>query len=249
MSMSNEVCVRMLCRTPAINAGHQEITNAVNRIVSFVFAQPDSTVFSLGCFDLPVVTHLRARSKRDCHTQWYCGGSEQRCTFANVNISVISTARGFQRSVVTNSAGQFVVPLLPPGVYIVKAEQSGFAPAEIRDLLLNVNDQVAVEIQMKVGALTENIEVLDSSSLSSDSPAVSTVVSRNFVENMPLNGRSFQSLIALTPGAVITGTNVTDQGQFSVNGQRANANYYTVDGVSANFGSSASLFPGDRKST
>ena len=169
---------------------------------------------------------------------------QNNAVLANVNISVISIARGFQRSVVTNSAGQFVVPLLPPGVYIVKAEESGFAPAEIRDLLLNVNDQVAVEIQMKVGALTENIEVLDTSSLSSDSPAVSTVVNRNFVENMPLNGRSFQSLIALTPGTVITGTNVTDQGQFSVNGQRANANYYTVDGVSANFGSSASLFPG-----
>ncbi|HEY6247809.1 MAG TPA: TonB-dependent receptor [Pyrinomonadaceae bacterium] len=169
---------------------------------------------------------------------------QNNAVLTNVNISVISIARGFQRSVVTNSAGQFVVPLLPPGTYIVKAEQKGFAPTEIRDLLLNVNDQVAVEIQMKVGALSENIEVLDTSSLSSDSPAVSTVVNRNFVENMPLNGRSFQSLIALTPGAVITGTNVTDQGQFSVNGQRANANYYTVDGVSANFGSSASLFPG-----
>ena len=169
---------------------------------------------------------------------------QDNAVLTNVNISVSSIARGFQRSVVTNSAGQFVVPLLPPGTYIVKAEQKGFAPTEIRDLLLNVNDQVAVEIQMKVGALSENIEVLDTSSLSSDSPAVSTVVNRNFVENMPLNGRSFQSLIALTPGAVITGTNVTDQGQFSVNGQRANANYYTVDGVSANFGSSASLFPG-----
>jgi hypothetical protein len=169
---------------------------------------------------------------------------QNNAVLANVNISVISIARGFQRSVVTNSAGQFVVPLLPPGVYIVKAEQSGFAPAEIRDLLLNVNDQVAVEIQMKVGALTENVAILDTSSLSSDSPAVSTVVDRNFVEKMPLQGRSFQSLIAQTPGAVITGTNVTDQGQFSVNGQRANANYYTVDGASANFGSSASSFPG-----
>ena len=50
------------------------------------------------------------------------------------------------------------------------------------------------------------------------------------------NGRSFQTLIMLTPGVVVTQTAFDDQGQFSVNGQRADANYFTVDGVSANFG-------------
>ena len=65
---------------------------------------------------------------------------------------------------------------------------------------------------------------------------VSTVVDRTFVENLPLNGRSFQTLIMLAPGVVLTATAFDDQGQFSVNGQRADANYFTVDGVSANFG-------------
>ena len=64
---------------------------------------------------------------------------------------------------------------------------------------------------------------------------VSTVIDRQFVENIPLNGRSFQSLILLTPGVVATKASFGEQGQFSINGQRANANYYTVDGVSANF--------------
>src|SRR5262249_41936289 len=48
--------------------------------------------------------------------------------------------------------------------------------------------------------------------------------------------RSFQTLIMLMPGVVVTPTVFNDQGQFSVNGQRADANYFTVDGVSANFG-------------
>src|SRR5215472_5237157 len=52
----------------------------------------------------------------------------------------------------------------------------------------------------------------------------------------PLNGRSFQTLIMLTPGVVVVATAFDDQGQFSINGQRADANYFTVDGVSANFG-------------
>jgi hypothetical protein len=73
-------------------------------------------------------------------------------------------------------------------------------------------------------------------SLLNESPSVSTVVDRQFAENLPLNGRSFQSLIALTPGAVATRTGSSAGGQFSINGQRPNANYFTVDGVSANIG-------------
>jgi hypothetical protein len=73
---------------------------------------------------------------------------------------------------------------------------------------------------------------------------VSTIVDRQFAENLPLNGRSFQSLIQLTPGVVLTANNGFDTGQFSVNGQRANANYWMVDGVSANIGVSASFSPG-----
>ena len=77
-------------------------------------------------------------------------------------------------------------------------------------------------------------------SLSGDSATVATVVDRQFVENQPLNGRSFQTLVELSPGVVVTPSNLVTPGQFSVNGQRAGSNYFTVDGVSANFGSSAS---------
>jgi hypothetical protein len=59
-----------------------------------------------------------------------------------------------------------------------------------------------------------------------------------------MNGRSFQSLIQLTPGVVLTANNSLDTGQFSVNGQRANANYWMVDGVSANIGINAGATAG-----
>ena len=61
------------------------------------------------------------------------------------------------------------------------------------------------------------------------------MVDQQFVANMPLNGRSFQPLIALTPGIVFTSQNA-GAGQFSANGQRSDANYFMVDGVSANYG-------------
>lgn len=82
-----------------------------------------------------------------------------------------------------------------------------------------------------------------SSTINTTDASVSTVIDRKFVENMPLNGRSFQDLISLAPGV----TNQTPQytqnqivgggGDFVVNGQRAESNYYTVDGVTANIGS------------
>jgi len=69
---------------------------------------------------------------------------------------------------------------------------------------------------------------------------VSTVVDRGYVEHMPLNGRSFQDLILLTPGVVTNSPQSTASrgvsGEFSVNGQRTESNYYAVDGISANFG-------------
>jgi hypothetical protein len=88
---------------------------------------------------------------------------------------------------------------------------------------------------MGIGSASESITVEGGAPLvNTESGTVSTVIDRTFVENIPLNGRSFQALILLTPGVVLTATNYNDQGQFSVNGQRADANYFTVDGVSAN---------------
>src|SRR5258708_5497915 len=81
--------------------------------------------------------------------------------------------------------------------------------------------------------------------VNTESAAVSTVVDRQFAENIPLNGRSFQTLIQLTPGVVLTANNGFDTGQFSVNGQRASSNYWMVDGVSANIGMAASPVSGN----
>jgi hypothetical protein len=153
-----------------------------------------------------------------------------------VNVAVINISRGILRHATTDQSGDFTVPLLPPGSYTVKAEREGFNTTEVRDVVLNVNDQMSVKITLKVGRIADQtVEVVEGTSATDESPGVATVVDRQFVNNLPLNGRSFQSLIGLTPGTVFTkSNNGFEQGQFSVNGQRSNANYFTVDGVSAN---------------
>jgi outer membrane receptor protein involved in Fe transport len=140
------------------------------------------------------------------------------------------------RKTVSSSEGNFIFPLLPPGQYKVTAQRDGFTPAEIKSVILNVGDQVSLNIQLKVGQVSTAINVTEEASLINVSSAVGTVIDRKFVGNLPLNGRSFQSLILLTPGVTVTSTDYNNYGQFSVNGQRASTNYFTVDGVSANMG-------------
>jgi hypothetical protein len=157
-------------------------------------------------------------------------------------VTATNTATGLQRLALTNDGGQFTIPLLPPSTYAVTVERQSFAPAEIQNVALNVGEQRTLQIQLRVGQVGETVTISEGAPLvQSETPEVGTLVDRQFVENLPLNGRTFQSLIALTPGVVITKTTPGgEQGQFSVNGQRPNANYFMIDGVSA----SAGISPG-----
>jgi hypothetical protein len=140
---------------------------------------------------------------------------------------------------VTNQDGVYLISSLPSGVYRVAVELSGFKTIVKPDVDIHVQDNVALNFAMEVGSVIESVTVEGGAPLVSMNPAVGTLVNRSFVQEMPLNGRSFQSLITLTPGVVLTKATGTEQGQFSANGQRADANYFTVDGVSANIGVTA----------
>ncbi len=157
------------------------------------------------------------------------------------NVTISNNATGLQRQTITNDEGNFTVPLLPPSNYTVTVQRDGFAPAEIREVILNVGDQRSLRIQLTVGQVSGTVTVTSEAPLIDEAPAVATVVDRQLVENMPLNGRSFNALLELTPGTVLTSGNFQEQGQFSVNGQRPDANYFMVDGVGANFGVSAGI--------
>ncbi|HSK62960.1 MAG TPA: carboxypeptidase-like regulatory domain-containing protein, partial [Pyrinomonadaceae bacterium] len=163
---------------------------------------------------------------------------------AGANIALVNVAQRSQRLATTNSEGRFVFPQLAPGQYSVTATREGFAPVEIQNVSLNVNDQVALRITLTIGEISQSVEVVDGASLINESSEVATVVDRQFVGNLPLNGRSFQSLLTLSPGVVQTRVGSSDLGQFSVNGQRADTNYFTVDGVSANTAITGTANPG-----
>ncbi len=154
---------------------------------------------------------------------------------ANADIIIVNDATGVKYSGTTNAEGIYAVSTLPPGPYRIQVSKVGFKTLIKPDIILNVQDALAINFTLPVGALSETVTVEGGAPLvNTQDASVSTVVDRRFVENMPLNGRSFQALITLTPGVVLTPSSGSEQGQFSINGQRADANYLTVDGVSAN---------------
>jgi Carboxypeptidase regulatory-like domain/TonB dependent receptor len=160
-----------------------------------------------------------------------------KATVPDANVAAVNTGTNFRYETATNGAGEYTLANLPPGTYRIEMEKSGFKKLIRPDVTLHVQDVLAIDFEMAVGSVSDSITVQAGAPLvNTTSATVSTVVDQTFVENMPLNGRSFQTLIMLTPGVVVTPTAFDDQGQFSVNGQRADANYFTVDGVSANFG-------------
>ncbi|MCI0724252.1 MAG: TonB-dependent receptor [Acidobacteria bacterium] len=138
----------------------------------------------------------------------------------------------------TNEDGLYRIPNLPPGEYRLIIQKDGFASIAKPGLELHVQDIITLNFSMQIGSVTQTVTVESGAPLvRTESGSVGTVIDRRFVERLPLNGRSFNTLLQLTPGVVIAPVRASgDGGQFSTNGQRTNSNYFTVDGVSANFG-------------
>ena len=160
-----------------------------------------------------------------------------KARIAGAKVAAVGSGTNARYQTTTNASGEYDLPNLPPGAYRIEIEASGFKRLIDPEIVLRVQDAQNIEFTMTVGSASESVTVEGGAPLvDTESATVSTVIDRAFVEDLPLNGRSFQTLIMLTPGVVVTTTAFDDQGQFSVNGQRADANYFTVDGVSANFG-------------
>src|SRR5215472_3411390 len=100
----------------------------------------------------------------------------------------------------TGGDGTFAFPTLRPSHYKIVVQKDGFKTAEQSDIDLHVQDKLAENFALEIGSSTETVTVTagNGTDISVDA-SVATVVDRQFIENMPLNGRSFQALIALTP--------------------------------------------------
>jgi hypothetical protein len=164
----------------------------------------------------------------------------QEASISGAKVSLTNISTGAKKEIIT-SQGRCDF-LVPPGLYSVHAERDSFVSVEVPSLILNVNDRLTMTLHLKIGPISQTIDVITTPPIKNQSGSVSTVIDRQFVNELPLNGRSFDSLLRLTPGSSITVAQSWEPGQFSFNGQRSNANYLMVDGVGANAGISSTNF-------
>jgi Carboxypeptidase regulatory-like domain len=155
-------------------------------------------------------------------------------------VTAASVTTGFSMAAVSGAGGNYTIPYLPPGVYRVTAEASGFKKVVIDHITLQVGSTTTQDIQLQVGAMVQEVNVTGAPPLlNTTSAAIGTVVTGTLTRELPLNGRFVFQLNLLAPGTVHDKSGTTSDAvslnpsvaTFSVNGNPSDVNMYLVDGI------------------
>jgi Carboxypeptidase regulatory-like domain/TonB-dependent Receptor Plug Domain len=144
------------------------------------------------------------------------------------------------REVTSDQAGEYRFLELPAGEYEVSAVAPGFEEVRVPQVRVDVGVDTIVNLALsKVKGRQESVEVVESVPLvETASTTLSQVVDRQLVQELPLNGRDFGKLVALTPGVTVEGSGVAGSekgfGQFNIDGNRDRSNNYNLDGTDNN---------------
>jgi outer membrane receptor protein involved in Fe transport len=164
----------------------------------------------------------------------------QGLPIADARITVRNLDTSETREGIADSDGQYVFRELPAGTYEVAAVAPGFQEFRQSHVVVSVGAETSLVLQ-----LTKPAEVFERAVVSETVPLVSTtettlsqVVERQLVQELPLNGRDFGKLVALSPGVTVEGSGVAGTekgfGQFNINGNRDRSNNYMLDGTDNN---------------
>jgi hypothetical protein len=156
-------------------------------------------------------------------------------------VTVVNKDTNATRTTTSNAVGLFDFPALPPGPYTVKSELEGFKTTS-RDVELQVQQTARVNFALELGTISEQATVTGVSPLVETANAtIGTVIENRRIVELPLNGRNYLQLVALSPNVSAefagAGQSGDRQGgtranqQLSISGQRREFNYYTLDGV------------------
>ena len=155
-------------------------------------------------------------------------------------ITVTNKATAVALSVITNASGEYQVNALNPGNYTVKAQSKGFAVEVVNDAQIDVQTRRSIDFALQVGNVSQTLEVQSATPLLDTQTAdVGGVVQEQQIRDLPLNGRRYADLALLEPGIQknLTNTNNTAPDRFSSNGNLETQNYFSLDGVDNNSGS------------
>lgn len=145
-------------------------------------------------------------------------------------VSVVNSRTGAAHSALTNSTGQFQIEALSPDEYMVEVDKNGFKKLRLDRVTVNVRDRQTLRLSLQVAeAAATTVDVTTEVQGISADASSGAVLENEFLENLPINDRSVQSLVLMSPG--VTSDAGAGPGDIHVNGLRSNTNYYTLDGV------------------
>lgn len=160
----------------------------------------------------------------------------------NAQVELMNESTAVKLATVSNKVGLYELPTVQPGRYQLTITAPGFETERRTHILVEVSAKLTLDVRLKVGSTSSQV-VVDGSgeNINTVDASVSSVIGHQFVENLPLNGRSFQSLITINPGTeVVPSQGSGMSGEISVNGQRTEANNFILDGISADTGATVS---------
>src|SRR5215469_14808336 len=157
---------------------------------------------------------------------------------SDATITVRSLETGAIRSTTTNGVGAFTIVSLPLGEQEIKVEKTGFRPAVRTGVNLEVGQDAVVTLRLEVGEIAQAVTVLEEAPVvNTTTSSVAGGVGEREVKELPLNGRSFDNLITLNPGAVnytsmkTVNTTTSEGNSFSVDGRRPQDNLFLINGI------------------
>lgn len=159
----------------------------------------------------------------------------------NAQVTLTDVARGIEKSAVSDGAGIAIFPVLDPGSYSLQVKLEGFSTYRQTGITLEVSQVATVTVSLKPGSVQETVNVTENvSQIETSTAAVSSMIDRRTVDQLPLNGRNPYQLAQLnasvttTPGSRGANPTLLSAVAFSVAGGRALTNQVLVDGVDIN---------------
>ncbi len=199
---------------------------------------------------LLILTLTPAASAQDTATITGTVKDPSGASIAEAQVVVTSSARGINRSTVTNSTGDYEVAALPIGSYDLTVAAPGFKKYDAKGIVLRVAQKARVDVALQVGAISTEVVVQgsDVAQVETQSSELAGTVTGKEISQLELNGRNFTQLVTLVPG--VSNQTGSDEGaeglsgsvQYSMNGGRVEYNNWEVDGGdNMDNGSNASL--------
>src|ERR1035438_5000487 len=166
-------------------------------------------------------------------------------------VTVQSLETGATRAVTTGETGDFIIVRLPLGRQELKVEKTGFKAAVRTGINLEVGQEAVVNLKLEIGELIQQVQVSEEAPVVNTTTAsVAGIVDERQVKDLPLNGRSFDNLITLNPGAInysamkSANTSTSDGNTFTVAGRRTGENLFLLNGVEYTGSSQLAITPG-----